>query len=158
MEFPGHELRTRRLELSLTTDTAASECAIPVAMIDALEGAALDRLPATCYAVGFIRSYCNLLQLESEYYVCALKRARNEAPAPRQAASAGVLSRIARRIPRPRVPGLSSEIQAWIVITAILAMGWAGYSMVVRPDADPNEGQAHAASVDLRLPSPLDEQ
>ncbi len=157
MEFPGHELRTRRLELDLTTDAAASACAIPVVMLDALETAALDRLPATCYTIGFIRSYCRLLQLESEYYVCALRRARGEASRTQRVERSGLFARLMRRLPWARVPGLSSEVHAWIIIIAVLAMGWVGYTLLVRPEADPNEGRAHAASVELRVPSPLDQ-
>lgn len=153
MDFPGHQLRTRRLEMNLSSEAAATECAIPVSMIDALEGGAIDRLPASCYTIGFIHSYCRLLQLEPEFYVCALKQARLESGGPHAAARPNVITRLMRRLPIPRVPGLSSELHAWLIITALLAMGWIGYSALVRPQADPSETQAHAASViELRLP------
>lgn len=155
--FPGHELRQRRLELNMTTETVAAACAIPVAMLDALEGGAVDRLPGECYAVGFIRSYCRLLGLESEHYLAALRHAQHPFATTAKAARTGLLTRVFRRLPIPRLPRVSSEVSMWILIMVFMGAAWGGYSLVFRPQAPADASQAHAAELDLRLPeTPLE--
>jgi hypothetical protein len=115
VSFPGHELRARRLELSLSTIAVSAGCAVPVAMIDALEAGALDRLPAPCYTVGFIRSYCRQIGLEPEYYVSALHVALNgQQNAHRERRP--VFARLLNSLPIPTVPRLASEFHAWIIV------------------------------------------
>ena len=155
MGFPGHELRQRRLELNMTTDAVASACAIPVSMLDALEGGTVDRLPGECYAVGFIRSYCRLLGLESEHYVAALRHAQHPFATAPKAQRAGLLTRTLRNLPIPRLLRVSNEVHLWILIMVFLGAAWAGYSVVFRPQAPAGASQVHAAETDLRLPESL---
>jgi cytoskeletal protein RodZ len=155
VSFPGHELRARRLELNLSAETVSAECAIPVSMIDALEGGALDRLPAACFAVGFIRSYCRLLGLEPEYYVGALRFAQSGgANAGRSRGS--IVGRWLRKLPIPGIPRVSSEFQAWVLVIGATALGWAAYTAVVKPATPHDAAKAQAATIELRLPDSLD--
>jgi len=155
VSFPGHELRARRLELQLSTEVVSAECAIPVSMIDALEGGALDRLPAPCYAVGFIRSYCRMLGLEPEYYVGALRVAHNGGTHGGRTRGS-LVTRLLRRLPIPGIPRVSSEFQAWILVIGATVLGWAAYSAVIKPSAPHDAAQAQAAEINLRLPDTLD--
>ncbi len=155
MSFPGHELRARRLELNLSTEAVSADCAIPVSMIDSLEGGAIDRLPAACYAVGFIRSYCRLLGLEPEYYLSALRLAQNGGVHASRSRGSFVM-RLLRRLPIPGIPRVSSEFQAWVLVIGATALGWAAYSAVIKPAAPHDAAQAQAATIELRLPDTLD--
>ena len=155
MSFPGHELRARRLELQLSTEVVSAECAIPVSMIDALEGSALDRLPAACYTVGFIRSSCRMLGLEPEDYVGALRVAQNGA-AHGGRTRGSFVSRLLRRLPIPGIPRVSSEFQAWVLVIGATVLGWAAYSAVIQPSAPHDAAKAQAAEVELRLPAAFD--
>jgi cytoskeletal protein RodZ len=155
VSFPGHELRARRLELSLSVDAASAGSAVPSAMITALEDATLDRLPAACYTVGFIRSYCRQIRLEPEYYVSALHVALNgRVNAGRDRGS--IVARMLQKLPMPNLPGAVSEIHAWILVIGATLIGWAAYSAVVGPGDSHNAPQAQAATIDLRLPDDLD--
>ncbi len=156
MSFPGHELRARRLELSLSIDGAAAGSAVPASMIAALEDASLDSLPAPCYTVGFIRSYCRQLGLEPEYYVSALHVAlHGRANAEQNRES--MVTRLLRKIPFPNLPMVTTELQAWVLVIGATALGWAAYSAVVGPGNPHSSPQAQAATVDLRLPGDLDQ-
>ena len=156
MNFPGHELRARRLELGLSTDRASADCAIPIAMIDALEDGAIDSLPVECYTVGFIRSYCRLLGLEPECYVGALRLAlygETHADPPK----ASVLSRLARRFTPDRFQrATAADLQAWCLILAAMLLSWAAYTAIFNPRAVHDAPQAEASTVVLRLPESLD--
>lgn len=156
MSFPGHELRARRLELSLSIDAASAGCAVPSEMIQSLESGMLDRLPVPCYTVGFIRSYCRQLRLEPEYYVSALHLALNGGPGA-NVRNESLLVRFVQRIPFPNIPRLiTSEIHAWVLVIVATVLGWVAYSAVVRPAAPQSGSEARAASIDLRLPEDLD--
>ncbi len=150
--FPGHELRKRRLELNMNPETAAAACAIPVGMLDSLEAGFVDRLPGETYAVGFIRSYCRLLGLESEYYLAALRTANNPISPRTTPNRTNVVKRALRRLPLPRLPRVSSEVSMWILVMVSIGIAWTGYSALFRPHALTEASQAHAAEVDLRLP------
>lgn len=155
VRFPGHELRQRRLELNMTPDTAAAACSIPVTMLEALENSQMDRLPGETYAVGFIRSYCRLLGLESEHYLGALRTAQH----PFMVATSSkpsLVTRAFRKLPIPRLPRVSSEASMWVIIMISVAAAWFGYSAVFRPQTSAQVTQVHAAEIDLRLPESLD--
>ncbi len=152
MSFPGHELRKRRLELDMTPETAAAACAIPLGMLDALEAGLLDRLPGETYAIGFVRSYCRLLNLESDYYLSALRTAHHPAAAFSSGSRPNIFARALRRLPIPRLPRVSSDVSMWILVMISMGAAWAGYTAVFRPHSSDEVAQAHAAEIDLRLP------
>jgi len=157
VSFPGHELRKRRLELNMTPETAASACAIPLGMLDALEAGLLNRLPGETYAVGFVRSYCRLLGLESEYYLSALRTANHPVRSANEARPS-VFARTLRRLPIPRLPRVSSEASMWILVMVSVGAAWAGYTAMFRPHSSAEVSQTHAAELDLRLPGTLAER
>jgi len=140
----------------MTPDTAAAACSIPVGMLDALENSQIDRLPGETYAVGFIRSYCRLLNLESEHYLGALRAAQHPIAANAPTAKPSLVTRAIRKLPLPRLPRVSSEASMWIIIMVSVAAAWAGYSAVFRPSTSGQSTQIHAAEIDLRLPEALD--
>ena len=146
--FPGHELRERREELRLTADDIYRRIRVPAQFVESIEAGAVHNLPAACYSVGFLKTYCQLLNVDANRYVdtyqaCVrpntrfLRRTHSDAPA--------------RKAPAPRWMG---EAMAWDAVCAVIAFGWFACSVVVRPDAEPAEQRAHAATVDdLRVPA-----
>ncbi len=140
----------------MTPDTAAAACSIPVGMLEALENSQMDRLPGETYAVGFIRSYCRLLNLESEHYLGALRAAQHPTSSRATTTKPSIVSRAMRKLPIPRLPRVGSEASMWVIIMVSVAAAWAGYSAMFRPSTPATATQAHAAEIDLRLPESLD--
>ncbi len=139
----------------MSPETAASACSIPLAMLEALENSQTDRLPGETYAIGFIRSYCRLLGLESEHYLSALRTAQHPFTAT-NTSKPSIVTRAFRKLPIPRLPRVSSEASMWVIIMISVAAAWIGYSAVFRPQAPAQATQIHAAEIDLRLPESMD--
>jgi hypothetical protein len=64
--FPGSELRARREELGFSIYEAFRKTRVPANYIEALEQGDILNLPATCYAAGFLKTYCEFLGLNPE--------------------------------------------------------------------------------------------
>jgi cytoskeleton protein RodZ len=62
----GSELRAERERRGLTVDDVAANLRIRRALIDAIEHGRYKELPGTPYAVGFIRTYADFLELDRE--------------------------------------------------------------------------------------------
>jgi hypothetical protein len=62
-DFPGHRLREQREALGLSLLDAYHETHVPIEYLTHLENGRLNELPATTYTVGFLNTYCQVLQL-----------------------------------------------------------------------------------------------
>lgn len=148
MKFDGNALRERRIELDRSVDEVSLACSIPNAMIEAFEEAELERLPHRCFATGLLRTYCLHLELSPERFISDLEEALRT-PHNEQSPI--------RRTTAPRIPlinwpsfrpSVSKEIETWLAVCGLLLLGWFAYSTVVRPTAEPSQGQAQAASIE----------
>lgn len=144
--FPGHELRARREELGFSSDDVYRRIRVPAQFVESIEAGAVHNLPAACYSVGFLKTYCQLLGLEPNRYVDTYQACVRP--------STGFLRRSktddAYKTPPPRWVG---EVMAWAAVSAVIALGWFTYTVVVRPNAEPLETRAHAATADdIRVP------
>ncbi len=128
--FPGGELRARREELGVTVYEAFRRTHVPANYIEALERADIHALPATCYAVGFLKSYCEFLGVESERYVDSL----------RACVRPSVVRFLAREGSATRPPAWLQDLVAWAAVMAILLLGWVTYTVVFQPQTqNPNK-------------------
>ena len=146
LAFPGHELRARREELGFSSDDIYRRIRVPAHFVESIETGAVHALPAACYSVGFLKTYCQLLGIEPNRYVDTYQACIRP--------STGFLRRSrpdsARKTAPPR---WVHEAMAWAAVTAVIALGWFTYTVVVRPNAQPNETRAHAATADdIRVP------
>lgn len=148
MSFPGDILRERREALNLTVTDVYKQLRIPVRCVIDIERGALDALPAPCYVVGFLKSYCELLRLDSDRFVDQY-RACVQPVAPRF---------LQRNTPNgPAWPEWMRDALTWAAICGIIAMGWLAYHVVVRPDAGLTDGRVDAGMPDaseLSVPPP----
>ena len=134
MSFDGTQLNERRSELDLSFEQASERCAVPPRLIEALESGNLDAMPGESYAIGFLRSYCRSIDIQPEGHVTALKEAFRETASAQGKPSKAPLIRTPKfALPRLNL-NLSPELQAWLAVCALFALGWFAYSVVVHPE------------------------
>jgi cytoskeleton protein RodZ len=137
-DFPGHLLRNRRNELGLSTEDVFRKTRIPTEFIEALEGGDLDVLPSSCFSVGFIKSYCRLIDVDANYYVDAYGAAAQ--PPVRRFSLKDY-----KRLTTPR--SMAGELIMWAAICAVLVVAWTVYSVVVRPTTEAGQGSVQAGAL-----------
>lgn len=144
--FPGEELRERREAKGLSPTDVYRKLRIPVRCLEDLEQGNLEALPPSTYVVGFLKTYCILLEVDPERYVDLFRASENPQPGRflRRKGSDGGSER----------PKWVGEMLTWATICAVLALGWLTYQVVVRPDAAVTEGQVEAGSPDLEMAVP----
>lgn len=149
-DFPGYKLREQREALGLSLLDAYHETHVPMDYLAALENGKLTELPATTYTVGFLNTYCQVLQLSAEPFVVALRACRAAAPEPaffsRSSLSQGGGNR----------PLWVSDAITWGAICALLLLGWVSYSVVVRPFAATSEDRVNAGTIAVEPPARFD--
>ncbi len=125
LELPGMALRDRRLERGLSMMDVYEAIHVPVEYIEALEHGNFDAMPGAAYGLGFLRTYCEFLDLEPEPYTDQFRVCTRPAAAPRLRTAVITDSKA-----RPRWLG---DLVAWGTVCALLLLGWVTYSAVVRP-------------------------
>lgn len=143
MQFPGNELRQRRENMGVSVYEAYRNTRVPVKYILSIERGDVAALPGECYSVGFLRTYCQFLELEAEAYIDTLRALSRPAPArfPRSRAD---LER--------RAPAWVQDAIAWAVIMAVILLGWITYAVVFRPQADVTDNQVSADVIEKAGP------
>jgi cytoskeletal protein RodZ len=151
LKLAGQELRARREAQGWSLDDAYLRTRIAPAYITALEQGDLGRLPAPCYAAGFVRSYCQALELEAERFVDIYRAATR--PAGRARGRRGRPSVVAMALTEPRavLPRWAGQAITWAVVCAIVALSWVAYSIVVKPAGD-QANRAQASTLDMIVP------
>ncbi|HRI88558.1 MAG TPA: helix-turn-helix domain-containing protein [Candidatus Hydrogenedentes bacterium] len=144
--FPGDELRARREDLGLSSDDIYRRIRVPAHFVESIEAGAVHNLPAACYSVGFLKTYCQLLNLDANRYVDTY-----------QACVRPQKTFLRRSAPEPRnsnPPRWMAEAMAWAAVCGVIALGWLTYTVVVQPNAAATEQRAHAATADdIRVPA-----
>jgi len=150
LDFPGNRLTEQREALGLTLQDAHHETHVPVDYLLRLERGELEDLPATAYTVGFLTTYCNVLQLSAEPFIDALRACRASRP------EVNFLSRGALRDPSGPYPLWVQDAMAWAAICAILLLGWASYSIVIKPFAETATDRVNAGAIEIEPPARFD--
>ena len=144
VSFPGEELRKRRDELGYSIDEVYRRLRIPPSCIRAFEQGHLDALPPSCYAEGFLATYCEHLQLDSESFVDCLRECLRPAPA---FLGMGAWEKAEHR------PKWLSDLLTWAAVCAVLSLGWITYTVFVHSAADETQSQVQAeVTTQLGLP------
>ena len=145
LAFPGHELRARREELGFGSDDIYRRIRVPAQFVESIEAGSVHNLPTACYSVGFLKTYCQLLGIEPNRYVDTYQACVRP--------STGFLHRGRSDTRKAAPPRWVSDAMAWATVCAVIALGWFTYTVVVRPNAQPSETRAHAATADdIRVP------
>lgn len=140
----AEELRNQREELGLSTDDVFRELRIPAAYVEALERGELHELPAPCYAIGFVKTYCDFLELDPQPFIDRVRAASYPACG---------LFRLQRASPYAR-PSRLSDLVTWATVSAIILLGWLAYTAVVRPKAEVTDGRVEAGVVEKETAPP----
>ena len=144
--FPGEELRARREELGLTVYEAFRRTHVPANYIEALERGDVQALPAPCYAVGFLKSYCEFLGLDADRYVDSFRACFRPS----------VVRFLTREGDNRKPPAWLHDLMTWAVITAMLVLGWVTYTVVFQPQAQNPDKRVDAGSVGIQQPPAQD--
>ncbi len=114
--FPGEELYERRKEMGLSPQDVFAEIHVPVEFVIAFERGDLPAFPSGSYAVGFLRSYCRLLNLPPERYIDSLRMCL--APPPTRFFPSKTIRQ------RNRNSSWIADALTWATVLAVLALGW----------------------------------
>lgn len=147
LTFPGHELRARREELGFSSEDIYRRIRVPAQFVESIEAGAVHNLPAACYSVGFLKTYCQLLDVEPNRFVDTYQACIRPSTGFLRRSTPNDTRKVA---PTPRWVG---DAMAWAAVCAVIALSWFTYTVVVRPNAQPTESRAHAATADdIRVP------
>jgi cytoskeletal protein RodZ len=125
IHFPGNELRERREVLGLSFADVHEMTHVPVSYLRALETSTFNDLPAPAYTAGFLRSYCDCLELAPERFVDLY-----EAAAIPQAKYF-----VARQSARGQeLANRYRNAIAWCAVCAVVATMWFAWSAIFRID------------------------
>jgi cytoskeletal protein RodZ len=151
--FPGHALREQREALGYSLADIYARVHIPPRYATGLETGDFSVFPAPTYALGFINSYCQFLELDPEPFLAAC-RAAIRSP------QAGHYPVRRRRVANPNPDGRPlwvSDLITWGAICAVLALCWITYAVVTQPFAEDGSGRVDAGSVSIEAPALLDD-
>lgn len=141
--FPGDELRRRREELDLTFADIRERLHIREEIVRALEEGELQHMPGPAYAIGFIRSYCTLLDLDANRFVDSYKAYFQPV---------GKRGAFRRRTGVDDRGVFSAEIKSWAAVCAVVLLLWVAYMVVVVPPSPGNGAGIEAGTEELLLP------
>lgn len=128
--FPGGYLERRREELGLSVDDVYRKLRIPPSCVSAFEAGAVESLPVETYSVGFLTTYCEFLGLDPEPWLDALRECQL------------AVLREGKTTAKPdheQRPKWVRDAIAWVAVSAILALGWLAYTVVVQPGPESGE-------------------
>jgi len=147
--FVGEALREGREERGMTLEDIFRRIHIPVRYVHALEEGDLQALPGKTYAIGFLTSYCEFLEIAPEPLV-AQYRAATHVPAHR-------FFTTAPNGTETRPPAWLAELITWGAICGFLLFGWFAYSAIVRPLAANTPAYVEAGVDDIAPPTHFEE-
>jgi cytoskeleton protein RodZ len=143
VEFQSGEiLLGRREERGLTRDDVYRKLRIPADFIQHLEQGELDRLPAMTYTSGFVKTYCEFLDVNPGPVLIEIESILFK----RKSLFKGALS----DDPEDR-PAWVNELAMWAGILAFLLIGWIAYTVLVQPATQPEQTQVQADILDTRV-------
>ena len=148
--FSGEALHARRVALGFTQADIYRLIHIPCTYIEALEIGNLRALPGPTYARGFLRTYCEFLELDAEFFEDELHIAMKQAPAP-----TGTWRPTLKNL--ENLPTWKNDLATWGAICAVLLLGWLTYSAMIEPWA--NEAAKRVdAGVEVYVPPANDHE
>ena len=160
--FPGDKLAARREALGMTLQDAYAEVHVPLEYLRALEEGRMDGLPPAAYTLGFIQTYCAMLELRPEPFIDRY-RMLTQVAAPEPEVEAAPVRRATRTVPAFRMPRLMPDGPApawmqdaitWGAICGILLLGWATWSTLVSPLAGDEDTRVNAGQIEAEFPPP----
>lgn len=143
----GSKLRSARLKKGLTVDVISQHTRIPKKFLEALEENRFDELPATAYLRGFLKSYCEYLEMDFDpLWQLVLQEISPTPPAGAPAAEGSANGDAAKPAARPASPAvepaakssdvkISAAVFILFLLAAILVFLWAFHKQKKTPPA-----------------------
>lgn len=138
--YTGDALKQRREELGYTLSAVYRKIHISERCLEALESGTFDALPGPAYAVGFLKTYCEFLNLDAAIFVEDYRAAT--------ARPTGFLA-MARTSGSDGIPPRWHDALTWAAICAFLALGWLAYTLVVRPEPNGPNDRVRAGTIEV---------
>ena len=136
--FPGDEIRARREELGLSLEQVIKATHIPRRCIVGFENGSLRDATDGCYAIGFLRTYCTFLGLDSERYLNIYRLITT----PQRT----FFRRKKDIVERP--PAWLSDAVTWLAVCGILLLVWVAYGVVMHVRSDAAEHRVQAGTIE----------
>ena len=147
----GARLRAQREELGYSLQEAHRYTHVPTAYLAALEAEDKNSLPEIAYTLGFIQSYCQLLDLDPEPFIGYWRSMHRDQVEAEQ-------STIKQTLVEPsHQPFWLREALTWGAVCGVLLLDWLTYSSVIRPLAH-DEKTGVDAGVVIPVSEPLDDE
>ncbi len=143
-KFPGVALQEKRMALGLSCQDVYQQIHVPVMHIEALEEGDLAAMPCETYAMGFLQSYCQFLEIEAGPYMDQYRSWLRSQAQPR---NGGYLRKTRSTTHRER-PAWLRDMATWSAICAILLLGWLAYTVVVGPWAEHDQPRVQAGTTE----------
>ena len=127
----GARLRAQRQARGWTLDSAEEASGVKAAHLVAIERGRPDMLPASGYALGYVRAYARALGLDADALVADYKRELQGRPLARASQGPRIFDAGSRRLPRGMIPALA-------VVGAVVMLGaWYGVQLDTAAAPDP---------------------
>jgi len=146
-------LRERRELRGLTLQDAHAHTRVPIEYLRALEAGNLQALPVSTYAVGFLSTYCQFLDLEPEYFADRLRACAPSVAAPVSQNSEGRFEPVEFKL-RPR---WVNEAIAWAGVCAFLLVCWLAYTVMFKPLVVETGTRVQAGTIEITPPTHFEE-
>lgn len=150
IHFPGEDLHDKRVSMGHSVEEVSRLIHVPLPHLIALEEGNINALPELTYTIGFLRTYCEFLELSCEPYVAQLRLAVNP-PAARTRFLPKSLD-----VGESQAPWLNEAI-TWITVSGLVILGWLTFNSIVKPFEDRPEKQVEAGTSIITPPSHFDE-
>lgn len=128
--------------MGLSREDVFRKLRVPTDVIEQIESGKMKPLPSLTYSIGFIKTYCNFLEVNPEPYISELVMSRRE---PR-----GLIDQAVHGDAKDQ-PVWLRELIMWTTIIAIVALGWATYSVVFHPKSSDTPNLVQADTTDVRI-------
>lgn len=155
--FPGEALRERREARCYSLRETHAAVRVPIVYIEAMEEGRVHDLPGRTYAIGFIETYCEFLDLNPEPFVDRY-RAALRTPAPTPVATAarpqqrtGTAFNLPQ-LPELRAPEWMGDVITWGAICGFLLLAWLTYASFTRPIAHDADSRVDAGTFEVTPP------
>ena len=160
-KFPGTALREEREARGYSVHEVFEHIHVPVQHIQALEAGDVDALPGTTYALGFLSSYCQFLDLEPEPFLDRFRACRPSGASvgrtPQSRIPTGGWKSLREQMDARERPAWVSDLITWGAVCAVLLLGWLTYATVIQPLAENARARVEAVTTEA-APSPLFEE
>lgn len=154
--FPGRLLRERRELRGVSLKEAHKHTRVPTEYLKALEEGHLEALPVPAFALGFVQTYCEYLDLEPEYFLDRYRAARQSGASQGTTAHGQHTRHAAHSDPAQfrLQPRWLVELKSWAAVCVVFLSLWLTYTVVIKPLFVDTSTRIQAGTEDIVITPP----